>query len=124
MQHRSLEPEDPSGFQFSMTNERRRATRYPLIAAVQIVELRTRASISARTSDLSLVGCYLDTLNSLPPGADVRLQIAYEGETFTTLGTVAHSTSNIGMGIKFRAIRQDQQNVLQRWIDQLSGNDS
>lgn len=107
-----------------MTNERRRATRYPLIAAVQIVELRSRASISARTSDLSLVGCYLDTLNSLPPGTDVRLQIVYDGETFTTLGTVAHSMSNIGMGIKFRAMRQDQQEILQRWIDQLSGNDS
>jgi hypothetical protein len=107
-----------------MTNERRRATRYPLIASVLIVDLRTGASINARTSDLSLVGCYLDTLNSLPPGADVRLEIAHEGETFTTLGTVAHSTSNMGMGIKFRAMRQDQQNILQKWVDHLSGNDS
>lgn len=107
-----------------MTNERRRATRYPLIAPVQIVELRTGVSISARTSDLSLVGCYLDTLNSLPPGAGIRVQIAHEGETFTTLGTVAHSTANIGMGIKFISIRQDQQNILQKWVDHLSGADS
>lgn len=107
-----------------MTNELPRATRYPLIAAAEIVELRTSATINARTSDLSLDGCYLDTLNPLPPGADVRLQITYEGDTFTTLCTVAHCASNMGMGTKFKSVRQDQQKVLQRWVDHLSGNDS
>jgi hypothetical protein len=104
-----------------MTKEMRQATRYPLIANAEIVELQTGARIKARTSDLSLVGCYLDTLNPLPPSTNVQLQITHLGETFRTFGTVAHSMSNMGMGIEFTTTDQDQKKILRKWLDNLSG---
>ena len=105
-----------------MTDDLRRAPRYPLVAVVEIIDLRTSVMITARISDLSLVGCYVDTLNPLPPGTDVRLHIMYGNETVTAPGKVAHSTSNIGMGIEFTKLRRNEQEILQKWLDSLNGN--
>jgi len=105
-----------------MTRDRRYATRYPFVAAAEIFELLTGASLNARTSDLSIVGCYLDTLNPLPSGTEVQLEITHEGEMFSTLGIVAHSNLNSGMGILFKAMSREQEILLQKWLDRLSGD--
>jgi hypothetical protein len=103
-----------------MPPEQRRAPRYPLIAAAEIVELATATCIMARTSDLSLVGCYLDMVNPLPVGVEIRLRLAHHGKTFSTLGIVAWSKSNMGMEVTFIEVEQDQQRVLQKWLVDLS----
>ena len=50
----------PPRYSHTMEHERRRAPRYPLIASVEVIEPQTNTHLRARTSDLSLVGCYLD----------------------------------------------------------------
>jgi hypothetical protein len=105
-----------------MTDEMRRANRYPVVAVVEIIDLRTSMMITALISDLSLVGCYVDTLNPLPPGTDVRLHIMFENETFTAPGKVAHSMSNMGMGIEFTKLRRNEQEKLQKWLHSPNGN--
>jgi hypothetical protein len=99
-----------------MTEERRRALRHPLIASAEIIELLTDTHIQARTSDLSLVGCYFDMLNPLPLGTSVKLRITHEATTFTALGTVTHSEPNMGMGIGFTHVEPDQLKVLEQWL--------
>lgn len=110
----------------SMANELRRARRYSLTAAVEIADLGTGVCIRARTSDLSLVGCYIDTLNPLPPGTHVKISITHENETFTGAGTVVYSASNMGMGIKFLKSQHDQQSesVLQQWLRKADRSES
>jgi hypothetical protein len=56
-------------------SERRCASRSPFVAPVELVDMRTGSRIPARTSDLSMQGCCIDTLNPLPIGAAVRAQI-------------------------------------------------
>ena len=48
--------------------ERRSSERFPFSAVTEIVDLATSARITARASDISLSGCYIDLLNVLPPG--------------------------------------------------------
>jgi hypothetical protein len=105
-----------------MAAERRRATRHPLTAGAEIIELQTETHIKARASDFSRDGCYIDTMNPLPQGTDVKLQITHEEETFTAFGTVAHSESNMGMGIRFTLVEPGQHEVLQKWLDGISGD--
>lgn len=107
-----------------MQAERRRAPRYPLIAAAEVIELQTDTHIKVRTSDLSLVGCYLDMVNPLPVGTEVRLQLTHQDTTFTALGTVAHSESNMGMGVRFSVVDLDQQGILEKWLTDLSTSGS
>ena len=107
-----------------MSNELRRAPRYSLTAIAEITDQNTGTCITARTSDLSVVGCYVDTLNPLPSGTAVKILIAHEDKTFVTFGSVVYSKSNMGMGIKFLKVELNQLEVLRRWLDKLNGNDS
>lgn len=99
-----------------MTDELRYAARYPLVASVDVLDLQTGARITARTSDLSLTGCFVDTLNPLPSGTKVRLNLAHGNGICSIVGTVAHSMPNLGMGVKFDELDQIQQQVLQSWL--------
>ena len=105
----TLDPASPSAPQ-------RRAQRLPIVAAAEIVALDTDTGFDARTSDLSLVGCYLDIPNPLPVGTEIKVRLAHQNETFTARGIVASSESNLGMGISFTSIENDQRYILERWL--------
>lgn len=102
-----------------MAIELRRATRYPIVASVEIRELRSNLAVRARTSDLSTTGCYVDTLNPLPAGTDVELRISYNEEIVTIRGAVAYCKANTGMGIEFADVRGNQLKVIQKWLDKI-----
>jgi PilZ domain len=97
-------------------NERRRAPRCPLIASAEVIELTTNTHLRARISDLSFVGCYVDTTNFLPSGTEVRLHIAHKDTTFTALGVIAHCQPNMGMGVRFTDVQLDQHKILDKWL--------
>ena len=65
--HAPLDPASPS-------TPQRRAERFPIVAAAEIVALDTDTGFDARTSDLSVVGCYLDISNPLPVGTEIKVR--------------------------------------------------
>ena len=101
-------------------SERRCATRSAFIAPVEMVEMRTGSRIQARTSDLSAQGCYVDTLNPLPVGASVRLQIHRTGLILDVLATVSSRHVGSGMGLLFGELTAAQKAVLENWLGELS----
>jgi len=68
-----------------MESEHRHAPRYQFIAEAEVTEISSNTNLTAKTSDLSLCGCFLDMLNPLPNGVDVRVRISHKGVTFTIL---------------------------------------
>ena len=102
-----------------MTHERRRAPRCALIASVEVIELRHESHLRARISDLSLIGCYLDTINPFPAGTEIKINIAHNDATFSALGVVANSQANMGMGIRFTDVQLDQHAILEQWLVEL-----
>jgi hypothetical protein len=108
----------------SMTNELRRAPRYSLTSVAEITDLRTGTRITAQTSDVSLVGCYVDTLNPLPAGTQVRIRITHENEVFASAGVVAYSSASMGMGIKFLKVQHDYLGVLRNWVSKFNRSES
>jgi hypothetical protein len=107
-----------------MANELRRSPRYSLAAVVEIDDLNTGMRISAQTSDLSLLDCYVDTLNPLPPGTHVKISITHENETFTSAGLVVYSRASMGMGIKFLKVQNHHLSVLREWLSKFGQNGS
>jgi hypothetical protein len=103
-----------------MDSERRQAPRYPFIAEAVVTEISSDTKLIAKTGDLSIGGCFLDMLNPTPQGTQVRVRISHDGATFTALGSVAFILPNMGMGVTFTSIEQDQQAILQKWIANLS----
>jgi hypothetical protein len=103
-------------------DERRRGPRFPFFASAQITELQTKVSMTARTSELSLHGCYMDMLNPLPLGTPVKMQITYNEQTIDAMGRVIYSQSNMGMGVSFDEMQPDHEALLEKWFDEARGN--
>jgi hypothetical protein len=99
-----------------MEFERRRSSRYPFIAAAELTEPISGVRLRASTSDLGFNGCYLDTINSLPQGTVIDIQIAYQGEIFAAGGVVAHWHPNRGMGVEFIALESGCASLLETWL--------
>jgi hypothetical protein len=100
-------------------SERRCATRSAFVAPVDMVEMRTGSRIRARTSDLSPQGCYVDTLNPLPVGSAVRMQIARAGLVLDVLANVSSRHAGSGMGVVFGEITEAQRGILESWLSEL-----
>lgn len=100
-----------------MTVERRSAPRYPLVLAMEVVELPRGAKLSARTSDVSRTGCYIDTLNPIPKDSQIRLRITHHDEVFEALARVVYTSPGLGMGIAFETVTPGQQAKLERWLE-------
>ena len=90
--------------------------RYPFIADAELLEEISGARMSSRTSDLSLNGCYVDTINPLPDGTLVQLRIFTETHAFEAPATVVHSQAFLGMGVKFREVQPQSAEVLRLWL--------
>lgn len=105
-----------------MELEHRREPRHPFFASVELLESKRETRISARTGDLSLHGCYVDTRNPFQSGASVRVLITHKDEKFTAIGKVAHSKPDVGMGISFTEIPADQRAILMKWLSGVHGD--
>jgi hypothetical protein len=103
----------------SAPSERRCATRSAFIAPVEMVEMRTGSRMRARTADLSPQGCYVDTMNPLPVGAAVRLQIHRAGMILDVLANVSSRHVGSGMGLVFAELTGAQKAVLESWLGEL-----
>ena len=103
-----------------MDSERRRAPRYPIIADAEVTEIASETKLSARTSDLSLGGCFLDMLNPSPEGTEIAVRISHADTTFTARGRVVFLFPNMGMGVMFTSVPASQQVLLEKWLEELS----
>ena len=98
------------------TAERRCAKRAAFVAPVELIDLRSGSRTKARVADLSLHGCYVDTLNPLPVGSGVRLQIQKANETLELLANVSSQHPGSGMGLEFNEITPEQRASLKSWL--------
>ena len=104
----------------TFTNDKRGATRYPLIASAEVTEVESGATFSVRTSDISRTGCYLDMLNPSPKGAQLRVTITKGGEVFEATARVAFTVPGLGMGIAFLRVSPQHENVLSKWLAEIA----
>jgi len=79
------------------------------------------ARLRGRTSDLSRGGCYVDTINPFPMGAEIRIRISKGNQTFVAQAKVMYAAAGMGMGLMFTKIEPERQQVLQEWLRELSG---
>jgi len=97
--------------------DRRDAQRLPLILAVDVTEVDSGARLSARTSDVSRTGCYVDTLYPTPTGTVVRVKFNHNGEQLDLLARVVYVSPRLGMGVRFdESISPEQLAILDRWL--------
>jgi hypothetical protein len=105
----------------SPKDERRHHARYPLSATLEGVEVQSKARFSGRISDLSIGGCYVDSIIVFSVGATLKIRLTHDGKTFETRSKVSASTPGMGMSLTFTDTGPEQSQTLQSWISELSG---
>jgi hypothetical protein len=97
-----------------------RPMREMLVAETEIFDLQTGKKLMARTSDMSLGGCYLETEEPMPVSTSVQLRMIYNETSLTVSGDVVRSEPEKGMAVRFRGLQADQTATLKSWLFSLS----
>jgi len=101
--------------------DRRRHQRRHLRIEVQFGQ--DGPALSARISDISLTGLFIDTLTTLDVGEKIffqfRLPNAEHNDPIEGEGIVAWKEEFVGMGIRFSRMRKSDWEILKTYIEQL-----
>jgi hypothetical protein len=78
---------------------------------------------SARVSDLSMSGCFVDTIAPVCEGETVSLKLAVStGKTEAMVGEVVYHLAGFGFGLCFKNVSEEQKNLLKQIIVEHGGN--
>lgn len=71
----------------------------------------------ARISDLSMSGCFIDSIANVREGEIIRFKLSLaQGDTENLSGEVAYILEGIGFGIKFTGLSDEQQIIIDRLV--------
>jgi PilZ domain-containing protein len=72
----------------------------------------------ARVSDISLGGCYIESLGDVTIGEIIRFEIQMPTEKWMPLhGEVAYQHPGMGFGVRFRALSELQRKLVESVIE-------
>jgi hypothetical protein len=106
----------------SPTTEHRLAPRLPFLTEAEVMESPAGTWLKTRLSDLSLGGCYVDTLHPLPVGARIWLKVVRNKIILEALATVIYSEPRLGMGVRFTPLSPEQKSILENWLADVTTN--
>lgn len=104
-----------------LETERRLVERHMFTASAEVIELKSGARFSTRTTDLGPGGCFVDTTVPFPVGSKLRVTLQKGKTTFQTAGCVVYSQVGLGMGIVFEDQDVDQRLALAEWLADITG---
>ena len=89
----------------------RKDDRFPYLKEVELEFASGRRS--ARISDISLGGCYIDTIAQVAVGEPLALVISSSnGDSMEFKGRVAYVLENFGFGVEFTDVSDPQRQFL------------
>ena len=97
-------------------NERREHQRLKIKVPIETYTENSTSPIRGATSDLSLTGCYIETIFPFPIGTQLEIKLQLEG-TLLVLGTVVTSDPQVGNGIHFTRMLPEDIEELRVFLD-------
>jgi hypothetical protein len=98
------------------TDERRRAPRYQVIADAEIFEPHSGNHFQAHTSNISLLGCHINSVSGLPLGSEIQVRISKGNALFKAHARLVRSAPATGMGFHFIAVERKQKVILEHLL--------
>ena len=104
-----------------MAENRRQFERIPILLEV-VLEL-TSGKRDCRISDLSMGGCFVDTIANVSKGEKIGLQLRLStGQWLGLSGEVMYVYPTIGFGLRFTGLTNEERIQLQQVILEHGGN--
>src|SRR5579872_424174 len=101
--------------------ERRQFQRFPFNADAEVVESQSGTKIRGWVTDLSLAGCYVETLSPFLASTAVHIKIVREAQMFEAQAKVTYCKLGRGMGVAFVSAQPEHKTLLGDWIVELGG---
>src|SRR5205823_5042119 len=101
--------------------ERRRHPRYHCRGEVEVRTAAAGSAFRVSLTDISLSGCYAETLSPLPVNTLVDLVLKVAGVQISIQGVVRTSHPSMGMGIGFVSDDPEQWKELAHMVNQVIG---
>lgn len=103
--------------------DRRDSPRYALTLVAIVTDTATSMVLNARSSDVSRSGCYIDTLQPLPPGTEVKILLRSGEEIFEAPARVVYMCPGLGMGVNWGLnLPEKTLAMLDRWLARAAKN--
>jgi hypothetical protein len=97
--------------------ERRRFTRHRLAVGVELRTVNNGAPLHVRTSDMSGMGCYVETMFPLANGTKLDISIWLDSNKMLTTGVVRTCHIAFGMGIEFTGLTAQEGEILDLYLE-------
>lgn len=102
-----------------MADERRRDERVPLVLDVRWESLSGKRS--ARISDMSMSGCYVETMGQVTVGEVIRFEVQLPTARWMPLiGEVVYHLPSMGFGLRFKSLTETQKEMIASLLDYAS----
>jgi hypothetical protein len=101
-----------------MTDNRRHAERVPYPCEVQCTLAEGMAIANTRLSDVSTDGAFVESVNQLPVGTDLRLRFQLGGRTVEVSGRIVQSMPQFGFGVHFTQVAPEDRAALAALVAQ------
>jgi c-di-GMP-binding flagellar brake protein YcgR len=99
-----------------MSDERRREKRVPVL--VEVLWEGNTGRYNARTSDLSLGGCFIDTIGHATSGERLGFKLRLSDEEWIEVeGTVTYAYPNVGFGVQFTNVSENDRKKLEKLVN-------
>jgi hypothetical protein len=123
MAHWSVAGSDREVRRLSDGAERREHERIPLIADIHYSA--DSPALTARISDISVGGIFIDTVNALDPGATVSFRLHPPAEISETPivgeAVVVWRQPMLGMGLRFTRVAQPDWDRIAAYVQRMAG---
>jgi hypothetical protein len=96
--------------------ERRARARIKVKVPIELFLPDSDVPMRGATSDLSEIGCYIETMFPLPVGTTLEMNLQLNG-TLLAVGTVVTCDPQVGNGIKFTKMLPEDQEELRAYLE-------
>jgi hypothetical protein len=102
--------------------DRRVQPRSVCKGSTSIRQLNTRFPLGASVSDISMSGCYVELMTTLPVGTKVELTLRVADITLNCAAEVRTSHPGVGLGMEFESMSATDRGALKKAIARLSSS--
>jgi hypothetical protein len=104
------------------TGTRRAQQRFHCTGGVEMRRNESAPPIFGNLSDLSLTGCYVETISTLPVGSEILFMLRIRESVVRGRAQVKTSNHAVGLGLVFTQLSRDDQGKLEYILSVLSGS--
>src|SRR5690349_21896694 len=93
--------------------------RFPRVKSAIALEVRYRGAVAplrAMTSEVSLSGCYVETMFTLDIGTAIEIVMWLDGEKITAKGVIATKYPQVGNGIDIKEMTPEGRSKLEAFL--------